>query len=345
MQIQHPASLKPYHTFAIEQYCDYLLEVSSLDELIDVYSNPALAELPKLVLGKGSNMLFTQPFAGVVIINRLMGKTLTQDDDYYYLHVAGGEDWPQLVKWCVEQGIGGLENLALIPGCAGSAPIQNIGAYGVELKDVCDYVDIVSLEDYSPRRLTADECHFGYRDSIFKHQWYGRCVIVGLGLKLKKNWVAVNSYGPLQSIPAHELTPQRIYDTVCQVRMQKLPDPAQFGNAGSFFKNPVIDTQHFARLQEQFPNIVAYPAGDKVKVAAGWLIEHCQLKGVMIGGAQVHPNQALVLINAAECSAQDVIALAGLVCDRVWETYQISLEHEVRFMGRDAETTLEQVRR
>ncbi|WED21717.1 UDP-N-acetylmuramate dehydrogenase [Vibrio sp. JC009] len=340
MQIYNNASLKPYHTFAIESTCEHLVIVESAEELVAVYQKPEWQLLPKLVLGKGSNMLFTEHFMGVVIINRILGKAVSQSDESYLLHIQGGEDWPELVKWATEQGYPGLENLALIPGCAGSAPIQNIGAYGIEFKDVCEYVDILDLDTFSVRRLTDTECLFGYRESVFKHELKGKIVITAVGLKLAKAWVPNVSYGSLQSIAENERSPKRIFDEVCQVRMAKLPDPEVSGNAGSFFKNPVITTEHFSKVKAQYPEIVAYPAGDKMKVAAGWLIDQCGFKGVTEGGAQVHPNQALVLVNKDNATAEDVVKLASRITTEVKHRYGIALEHEVRFMGATQETFL-----
>ncbi|MFN1621145.1 UDP-N-acetylmuramate dehydrogenase [Vibrio rotiferianus] len=340
MEIKKLASLKAFHTFGIEQTCAYLAVAESVDDVIQLFQDKAYQDVPKLFLGKGSNMLFTQPYEGMVIINRLMGKTITEEDEHYLLHIAGGEDWPDLVKWCVEQGMGGVENLALIPGCAGSAPIQNIGAYGLELQDICEYVDILDLDSFEIKRMSAEECQFGYRDSIFKHELYEKCFITAIGLKLPKQWQAINQYGPLQSIPEEELSPLSIFERVCQVRMEKLPDPAKVGNAGSFFKNPVISQDHYDLLIQQHSNMVAYPTQNGMKVAAGWLIDQCGLKGASVKGAQVNPLQALVLTNVNNCSADDVVELASLVKKTVWDKYQIELEHEVRFMNRTGETNL-----
>ncbi len=341
MQIIANADLSQYHTFSIPQTCKHLVEVTSVDELIQVYQQ--WQHLPKLILGKGSNMLFTQPFDGVVVINRLLGKNVSETETDWLLHIAGGEDWPELVKWSVENGYDGLENLALIPGCAGSAPIQNIGAYGVELKDVCDYVDILCLESYTIKRLSAEECQFGYRDSIFKHALFEKAIVTAIGLKLPKAWQAKVNYGPLQALAPSEQTAANIFNRVCKIRMEKLPDPNTTGNAGSFFKNPIISLEHFHQLKQHFPDLVAYPASNGMKVAAGWLIDQCQLKGTQIGGAQVHPKQALVLVNAGNASSNDVIQLAQMVCSRVFERYGIQLEHEVRFMGSTSETHLHEI--
>ena len=341
MQSYLNASLKNVHTFSIEQTCNVLVEVSSVDELISVYQDPQWSALPKLMLGKGSNMLFTEHFAGLVIVNKLAGVELTETDSHHLLHVSGGEDWPSLVEWSVDHGLGGLENLAMIPGCSGSAPIQNIGAYGVELQDVCEYVDILCLDTYTVKRLSKDECLFGYRDSIFKHALYGKAIVVAIGLTLAKEWKPCNHYGPLKSLPTETLSPRSIFDEVCAIRSSKLPDPSVQGNAGSFFKNPVITKDHFDRLSALFPNIVGYESNDMIKVAAGWLIDQCQFKGVIEGGAQVHPNQALVIINYDEASAVDILKLAARVRQAVLDKFDIPLEHEVRFMGQDSETNLD----
>ncbi|YCA19218.1 UDP-N-acetylmuramate dehydrogenase [Vibrio sp. AK197] len=343
MQSQTQANLSAYHTFGIDQTCQHLVHVQSVQDIIDVYQHREWQTLPKLILGKGSNMLFTQPYQGVVLVNQLLGKTVTESTDAWHLHVQAGEDWPSLVAWSLEQGFSGLENLALIPGCAGSAPIQNIGAYGMEFKDVCEYVEFLDLTTFQTQRLTREQCLFGYRDSIFKHQLYQQVMITAVGIKLDKQWQPKAEYGPLKALPQRALTANMIFDQVCSVRREKLPDPERQGNAGSFFKNPVISEQQFQALKPRFPDIVGFSVEGGVKVAAGWLIDHCGLKGFKLGGAQIHPNQALVIVNVAKASANDVIQLAAKVRDTVWETYQIHLEHEVRFIGATDETYLDQL--
>jgi UDP-N-acetylmuramate dehydrogenase len=342
MQILLNADLKPYHTFSLTQRCEVLVEVTSIDELIEVYSKPEWLTLPKLILGKGSNVLFTQFYAGVVVINRLCSIDARLEGNDVFLHVMGGEDWPDLVAMTVEKKWCGLENLALIPGCAGSAPIQNIGAYGVEFNDVCEYVEYLDLTTMTLKRLTQAECKFGYRDSIFKRDLYGQIVITAVGLKLTTLWSPNLAYGPLQALEEN-CSLQQVYDVVCQTRLAKLPDPEHIGNAGSFFKNPLITKAQYLSLLQQCPNVIAYPAGDSMKVAAGWLIDQCGMKGVKMGGAQVHPHQALVLTNVDNASVDDVIQLARAVVNTVFERYQIRLEHEVRFIGRDSETCLDEV--
>lgn len=336
---QTDADLRPYHTFGITQRCAHLVPVHTVDEIVAVYHHSDWQALPKLMLGKGSNMLFTEPYQGVVMINELQGKQVSETNDHWRLHVAAGEDWPSLVEWSVKQGYAGLENLALIPGCAGSAPIQNIGAYGVEFKDVCEYVDILCLDSFRVRRLSVDECQFGYRDSVFKHDLYQKAIVVAVGLRLAKQWRANIQYGPLKDL-GEQASPADIFARVCEVRREKLPDPTQQGNAGSFFKNPVIEMEHYQALHERYPDMVAYSAEQGMKVAAGWLIDQCGLKGTMVGGAQVHLKQALVLVNTGTATAEDVVALADKVCRTVYERYGIALEHEVRFMAAQKETRL-----
>ncbi|MGR5221031.1 UDP-N-acetylmuramate dehydrogenase [Vibrio parahaemolyticus] len=340
MQIQNNAQLRPFHTFGLSQYCQVLVQAETVEDLIAIYQSEQWQSLPKLMIGKGSNMLFTEAYQGVVIINGLQGIAYSQTDTHHLLHVSGGEDWPSLVEWCVEHGYPGLENLALIPGCAGSAPIQNIGAYGLELKQVCDYVDYLCLESFEVKRLSNAECQFGYRDSVFKHRLKDKAIVTAIGLKLQKQWQPNLSYGPLQSLKKQSPLPRDVFDIVVQVRQEKLPDPAMMGNAGSFFKNPIISTAQYEVLKAQFPQLVAYPAGDSMKLAAGWLIDQCGLKGHRIGGAMVHAKQALVLVNTGDAIADDVVKLASYVRSQVLSKFDVELEHEVRFMGAQQEVYL-----
>jgi UDP-N-acetylmuramate dehydrogenase len=342
MLVYHNANLKSYHTFGIDQQCRTLIEVGSVEDLCAIYRSDEWHCQPKLILGKGSNVLFTEYYQGVVLINNLKGLTISEDESSYRLHVCGGEDWPELVENLVAKNIPGLENLAMIPGCAGSAPIQNIGAYGVEFKDICDYVDYLCLDTLMVKRLQVDECCFGYRDSIFKQHLCGKSIVVAIGIKLDKQWQPRLDYGPLADLPA-TATLKEIYHQICAVRRDKLPDPNVIGNAGSFFKNPVVTAEYFGILKLNHPNIVAYQTTDGMKLAAGWLIDQCGLKGVMVGGAQVHPNQALVLINKNDASSQDVIELAHRVCTQVFERYGVMLEHEVRFFNSYQEVYLQQL--
>ncbi|MCP4930426.1 MAG: UDP-N-acetylmuramate dehydrogenase, partial [Candidatus Marinimicrobia bacterium] len=207
------------------------------------------------------NLLFCDDFQGVVILNRIKGIEVVETDEAYHLHVGSGEDWHELVTWTLQNDMPGMENLALIPGCVGSAPIQNIGAYGVELKDLCEYVDILDLRSGEVKRLSADECQFGYRDSIFKHEYKDNITITAVGLYLPKTWHPKLSYGPLADLANDSITAKNIYDRVCQLRQSKLPDPKVCGNAGSFFKNPVISNTLLNKLKEEYPTMPSYAAG------------------------------------------------------------------------------------
>ena len=343
MQSFHNIDLKNYHTFSVSQLCRRLVEVNSVGELVQLCQSEALPSKPYLMLGKGSNVLFTEPFEGLVIANKILGIDVSEQADLWQLHVGAGEDWPSLVRWSVEQGYSGLENLAMIPGCAGSAPIQNIGAYGLELREVCDYVDVLCLDTLQVKRMSNQECQFGYRDSVFKHELQQKVIVVAIGLKLTKHWQPKLNYGPLQNLESESISAQEVFDCVCETRRSKLPDPNGIGNAGSFFKNPVISTEVLLELKARFPKLVSYSTDGGAKVAAGWLIDQCGLKGTILGGAQVHPKQALVIVNRDNASAQDIIQLASLVRQRVLETFSIELEHEVRFIARTGETSLTQI--
>ncbi len=336
----HDTGLAPYHTFGIDAQASMIIEATSAEDFITLWQDPAYSQSPKLVVGQGSNLLFCEDYQGIVVLNRLKGIDVSEDAQAYHLHVAGGEDWHQLVKWTVENNMPGLENLALIPGCVGSSPIQNIGAYGKELKDLCEYVDVLNVLTGKISRLSAAECLFGYRDSIFKHQLKDDHIIIAVGLTLSKDWQPQIGYGPLAQFDLKTVTAKEIFDTVCNVRLAKLPNPKELGNAGSFFKNPVISKQQAQKLLAEHSDMPSYPAGDEIKLAAGWLIDQCGLKGFTIGGAKVHEQQALVLVNTGSASAQDVMALAQHVVSCVYEQFGVELEHEVRFMAKSSETCL-----
>lgn len=331
-------SLKPWNTFGIDQSAKEIVCAETEQQLISAWQNATRQQQPVLILGEGSNVLFLEDFDGTVIVNRIKGIKITQHPDAWHLHVGAGENWHHLVQYTLQHGMPGLENLAMIPGCVGSSPIQNIGAYGVELQRVCYYVDCVELATGKSLRLTASECRFGYRDSIFKHEYQDRYAIVAVGLRLPEQWQPVLTYGDLTRLDPATVTPQEVYDSVCHMRTTKLPDPKINGNAGSFFKNPVISSEQAQVFLAAFPGAPHYPQADStVKLAAGWLIDQCQLKGVQSGGAMVHQQQALVLINTGHARGEDVVDLAHQVRLRVGEKFNVWLEPEVRFIGRAGE--------
>jgi UDP-N-acetylmuramate dehydrogenase len=276
-----------------------------------------------------------------------MGINQSENEQDYLLQVAAGEDWHELVESTVEKGVYGLENLALIPGVVGAAPVQNIGAYGVEFKDFCTSVDYIDLEEGTLKTLSNEGCLFAYRDSIFKGELKDRALITSVSLKLPKQWQAHCRYGLLQGLDETEssVSAQQIFDSVCRIRSEKLPDPKILGNAGSFFKNPIVSDNLSEQLLSHHPGMPHYPQDDgTVKLAAGWLIDQCGLKGKKIGGAAVHLQQALVLINEdGKATASDVIQLAWHVREQVLHKFAVLLEHEVRFIDAQGETNLLQV--
>lgn len=333
-------SLKPFNTFGIQATASRIVIAETVQQLKDAWSETVAAKMPVLILGEGSNVLFLEDYSGTVIINRISGIQVTEEEDAWHLHVGAGENWHRLVEYTLQQDMPGLENLALIPGCAGSSPIQNIGAYGVELKSVCHYVDCVDLRSGEMHRLDNSQCQFGYRDSIFKHEYQNHYAIVAVGLCLPKLWQPVLTYGDLTRLDAANVTPLEVFNSVCHMRTTKLPDPRINGNAGSFFKNPVVTAGQAAKLISAFTTVPHYPQPDgSIKLAAGWLIDQCQLKGHKLGGAAVHKQQALVLINENGASSQNVVDLAHYVRQCVGEKFNVWLEPEVRFIGTKGEVS------
>lgn len=330
--------LKHLNTFALSAYASHVISANSIEELINAWRESISKHKPVLLLGEGSNVLFIENYSGTVLLNRIKGITSTEDDAAWHLHVGAGENWHQLVCYSLQNNMPGLENLALIPGCVGSAPIQNIGAYGVELQKVCEYVDLLDMDKGTVLRLSAEDCQFGYRDSIFKHQYGDGFAIVAVGIKLMKSWTPTLGYGDLTRMDPSNVTAQDIFNSVCAMRRSKLPDPTVTGNAGSFFKNPVVDAAIAEDIVKRYPNTPHYLQPDgSVKLAAGWLIDQCALKGYQIGGAAVHQQQALVLINLAEATGQDVLGLASYIRQQVAKKFSIWLEPEVRFIASNGE--------
>lgn len=331
-------SLKHHNTFALPLNTAHLVIAEQIEMMIKVWQKTQKRQEPLLVMGEGSNILFLEDFTGTVMVNKLTGIKVREEQDAWHLHVSAGENWHRLVKHTLDLGIPGLENLALIPGLVGSAPIQNIGAYGIELKQVCEYVDLLCLTTGEIDRMETQRCEFGYRESIFKHKFKQGYVIVGVGIRLSKQWTPLLNYGDLTKLDPQTVTPQQVFDAVCAMRRSKLPDPRITGNAGSFFKNPLVSEESANRLLALYPTMPHYPQSDgQVKLAAGWLIDQCSLKGYQIGGAAVHRQQALVLVNTGNACSQDVVALARHVRNTVASKFEVWLEPEVRFMGATGE--------
>lgn len=331
-------SLQSLNTFSLAAHAAVITHINNTTQLTDAWKKAQEKQQPFLLLGEGSNVLFLEDFTGSVVLNRIKGIEVTERADEWLLHVGAGENWHQLVCFALKHNIPGLENLALIPGCVGSAPIQNIGAYGIELQSVCDYVDVLDMRTGKITRLQSDECQFGYRESIFKHAYKDGYAIVAVGLKLTKHWQPKLTYGDLTRFDPQMVTARQIFDSVCAMRLSKLPDPAITGNAGSFYKNPTVDAATAEKIRSEFPSMPFYPQPNgQVKLAAGWLVEQAHLKGFSIGGAAVHQNQALVLINKDHASSADVRALAKHVRNTVAAKFGIWLEPEVRFIAAGGE--------
>lgn len=334
MQIQSNFSLKPFNTFGIEAKAKSFVAVHSLDDLKTVLA--AHAAEPKFILGGGSNMLLTQDINALVIHIDLKGKRiLKEDDDFVWVESMAGENWHEFVLWTIDQNFGGLENMSLIPGNVGTTPVQNIGAYGTEIKDTFVSCDAMKIDDQTLRTFSKEDCRFGYRESIFKQEAKNQYIITSVVFKLTKRNHNINtSYGDitkelaLQNVSVPTL--KDVSNAVIAIRQSKLPDPKVLGNSGSFFKNPVISRSHFEKVQAQFPEIKFFEVSPtEVKVPAGWLIEQAGYKGFRKGDAGVHKNQALVLVNYGSATGQEILALSREVQQAVFDKYSIAIEAEV----------------
>lgn len=336
--LRENASLRHLNTFGFEVKARYFTEVHNLDDLTELIRHPAFSKR-RLILGGGSNILFTRDFDGLVIRVRLAGKQVVdQSDESVTLRVSAGEVWHDTVMHCVNQNWGGIENLSLIPGTVGAAPIQNIGAYGVELEQVIQGVDGVDLDNSSHRSLTREECRFGYRESVFKHALKEKFFISSITLRLtRKNHRLDTQYGAIRERLEQRkiVTPtlRDISDAVIAIRQSKLPDPSVIGNAGSFFKNPVIDEDMAEMLKRSFPKIPTYPADNQqIKIPAGWLIEQCGWKGKKFGGVGVHEHQALVLVNYGDGTGEEIVNLSRQIQESVKEKFGVTLMTEVNII-------------
>lgn len=327
-------SLVPYTTFGVHVQCHNLQVVEQPADL-EALRTAGVFQQPHLVLGGGSNLLFTQDYPGTVVLIRLMGKSIEWlNETDALVHTAAGENWHQLVLWTLEHGLGGLENLSLIPGNAGTAPVQNIGAYGVELKDVLEQVVTYDKATGKERIFSKADCAFGYRESIFKGALAGQVIITQLTMRLSKNAPLHTQYGAIaQELQGVEHPTHRdVSQAVIRIRQSKLPDPAVLGNAGSFFKNPVVPQEQAAALLEQHPNMPTFPASEGTKLAAGWLIEQAGWKGFRRGDAGVHAKQALVLVNYGQATGTEVWQLACDVMDDVARKFGVRLQPEVNVL-------------
>jgi len=338
LKILENKNLKSYNTFGIDAFCNFFVEINSIAEFLELLKSKEYTSNKKLIIGGGSNLLFTKNFEGIVIKNNLKGiSVIYENETEVKVKAMAGENWHSFVMWCIEHNYCGLENLSLIPGCVGASPMQNIGAYGVEIKEVFEELEAYDMQSGEKRNFSLLECKFGYRESVFKHELKEQYFIASVTYLLKKNAKINVSYGAISSeLEAEGIKNPNIKDvsnTVIKIRQSKLPDPLKVGNAGSFFKNPEVSAEKHKQLKEQFSDLVAYslPNGN-FKLAAGWLIEQCGLKGYEHKGAAVHNKQALVLVNLNNSSGNAVFELSTYVLQKVFDKFGVSLEREVNII-------------
>lgn len=336
MQIHEHFSLKNYNSFGINVYAKQFIAVQSVAELSDVLIK--FKDVKKFILGGGSNMLLTQNIDALVILIDVKGKIIKkQNDDFVWITCNAGENWHEFVLWTIHQNFGGLENLSLIPGNVGATPIQNIGAYGTEIKDTLTSCEAINIENQEIQTFLNNDCKFGYRESIFKNEQKNKYIITSVTFKLtKKNHKLNTSYGDiLNEIPSSISNPNLIdiSNAVIAIRKSKLPDPKELGNSGSFFKNPILLKSDFAPIQKKFPEMRFFEVSDtEVKIPAGWLIEHAGLKGKRFGNAGIHERQALVLVNYGGASGQEILEVSKIVQQTVFKKFGVAIETEVNII-------------
>ncbi len=336
--IRHNVNLQALNTFGIAVNALHYTELHEIEAFADIMQTDEYQNFPHLIIGGGSNILFTKDFQGLVIRNCLKGISVVDENaNSVLVKAAAGENWHQFVQWCILQGFGGLENLSLIPGCVGASPMQNIGAYGVEIKDVFKSLTALDLNDGSQRQFSKEECAFGYRESVFKNIYKNQYLITAVTFELKKQSAVNTSYGAiaeeLKKMGVEKPGIADVSKAVIAIRQSKLPDPAVTGNAGSFFKNPEVSAEQYWRIKNEFPELVAYPLeSGHYKLAAGWLIEQAGLKGFEKAGAAVHTRQALVLVNTGTATGDAVLRLSSEIIDKVKAKYGVTLEREVNII-------------
>jgi UDP-N-acetylmuramate dehydrogenase len=334
--IEKNISLKPFNTFGIDVNAAYFSRFSSSEELSILFKETK--DLPFLIIGGGSNLLLTVDFNGIVLRNEILGKTILEETaDSVLVKIGSGENWHEFVLWAVENGFGGVENMSLIPGSVGASPMQNIGAYGVEIKDVFDHLLAYHIESGETHRFSLEECQFGYRESVFKRALKNQYVITEVCFRLEKNRKVNTTYGAieqeLQKMGISSPTIRDVSNAVISIRQSKLPNPAELGNAGSFFKNPVVDVSIADAILEKFPSAPVYPAeNSKKKLAAGWLIEQAGWKGKTEGTCGVHKLQALVLVNYGGSTGTQIYDLSTAIITDIQEKFGVTLEREVNIL-------------
>lgn len=340
LNIQSHVSLKPYNTLGIDANARYWVDISSEDDLQTLLQLTEFIDEPKLILGGGSNVLLCHDFDGLVVKVNIQGtKIVRNEDNHIYITAGAGVNWHEFVTFCVQKGYAGAENLSLIPGTVGAAPMQNIGAYGVELEQIFESLTAIHILTGEKRTFTHADCAFGYRESIFKRELKGQYIITNVTFQLDKQPTFHTRYGAIRETLAEmgvsdeNLSIKAVSDAVIRIRRSKLPDPAQIGNAGSFFKNPEIPKTQFDELKAQYPALPGYPvSNDVVKVPAGWLIEQAGWKGYRSGDAGVHTKQALVLVNYGKATGDEILLLAKKVQKSVLARFGVTISPEVNII-------------
>jgi len=330
-------SLKKYNTFGLDYKADYLISIKTEDEAVSLLHDHKLIHKPILILGRGSNILFTEDFKGTILHPEIEEiKIETRNPDYSIISAGSGINWDTFIEWCVFNGFGGLENLSLIPGFVGASPVQNIGAYGVEVKDLIEKVRAVSIENGSIIEFNNDDCMFGYRNSIFKGDFKDKYLITRVYFKLTTRHTLKLDYGSLKEEinTAGEVSLKNVREAVINLRRSKLPDPETIGNAGSFFKNPVVSTAVAENLKKKYPLMPVFEnMYSEKKLAAGWMIDNCGWKGKRIGNTGVHDKQALVIVNYGNASGKEIYNLSEVIKKSVTEKFGVNLEREVIVIG------------
>ncbi|MEO6406978.1 MAG: UDP-N-acetylmuramate dehydrogenase [Ferruginibacter sp.] len=335
--MQENISLKQFNSFGINASAKYFASFNDHKSLEGLLSTDIAAREELLILGGGSNVLFTGDFNGLVLKNNIPGiAKINEDEFYHYVQAGAGQSWHGFVMYCLENNYAGIENLALIPGSIGASPMQNIGAYGVEIKDVFYSLEAMHIGEKKLEIFNNAACKFGYRDSVFKNKYKNKFIVMSVTYRLKKNPDLNTSYGAItqemERMKVDTISIQNIAQAVMNIRRSKLPDPAVIGNAGSFFKNPVIDKISFQKLQNKFPKIIGHEVDGNIKLAAGWLIESCGWKGYRKGDAGCHEKQALVLVNYGNADGEEIMALSEKIQASVKAKFNVSLQREVNIV-------------
>ena len=336
-QIEQNKSLKKYNTFGLDVKADFFTSVHSIDDLITVWKDDRFSQTQKMFLGGGSNVLLTKDFQGLIIHNCLKGiEVVNRYENFVFVKAASGEGWHDFVLYCIDNGFGGVENMSLIPGSVGAGPMQNIGAYGVEMKDVFYELEALNLSTLQIEKFTNADCKFGYRESVFKNEKKNQFFIASVTFRLNLHPTVNTTYGAiqqqLQTMNVENPTIKNVSDAVIAIRSSKLPNPAVLGNSGSFFKNPEVSSNEYERLKNEFPNVVAYPTNSGYKLAAGWLIEQCGWKGKVVGNCGSHKDQALVLVNYGNATGDEIYQLALSIQQSVLDKFNVRITPEVNII-------------